>query len=481
MAHVKVNYNKDGKIISYRFYASIQDEVTGKNQIANKTVPAPAGLTPARALKQMQMEADAWEQEVKKGNAPDKRYTFKHFIEEQFLPVFVCNGNHSPATVKFYRDICEKLVSRFGQKKLDSIRSIDIETYLVELTKTKYKKGKTDEEFTYAASYVNQFRKVLTVAFNFADKHGMIEKNPVRFVSAVKKERKEVDFLSEDEAKHFLACLNADAPLYWKTAMNLLIRCGLRRGELAGLKWEDIDEKNCTLTVCRDVINNSETNHRNIVKETKSANSDRTLPIDPIMMKILKEWRTEQSARFGAVLMPSAYVLGTVSVSHCDIDKQINREELYNLVWSKPVSQVAKEFGISDIAVRKRCIRLNVPMPERGYWSKRKANKPIIKPALPEFDESAYITDPYSPIRPDNITQWLARFNKSHGLRNVSPHDLRHTCATLLLSNGASVKETQTILGHADASTTLRFYCGTDMDALKTASDKLARALAMGE
>ncbi len=89
--------------------------------------------------------------------------------------------------------------------------------------------------------------------------------------------------------------------------------------------------------------------------------------------------------------------------------------------------------------------------------------------------------DPYTPIRPDSITQWLARFNKVHGLRSVSPHDLRHTCATLLLANGASVKETQTIMGHADASTTLRFYVGTDLDALKSASDRLSQALAMGE
>ena len=36
-------------------------------------------------------------------------------------------------------------------------------------------------------------------------------------------------------------------------------------------------------------------------------------------------------------------------------------------------------------------------------------------------------------------------------------------------------------MGHADASTTLRFYVGTDLDALKSASDRLSQALAMGE
>lgn len=482
MAHIKPNYNKAGQIISYRFFAySGLDDNTGKEKLVSKTVKAPIGLSASKALKKMQTEADVWERELKKGNVPDQRYTFKHFIEKQFIPVFVCNGKHSPSTIKFYKDICEKLVARFGHKKLDSVRSIDIESFLVDLTKEKYKRGKKGQEQTYAATYINQFRKVLTVAFNFAEKHSLIEKNPVRYISPVKRDRSEVDFLSQDEAKRFLSILNDYAPLYWKTAMNLLIRCGLRRGELAGLKWSDINENNCTLTVCRNVINNSETNHRNITKETKSSNSDRTLPLDPIMMKMLKDWRAEQSAMFGAVLLPSAYILGTVSVSYCDIDRKINREELYDMVWSRPVSQVAKELNISDIAVRKRCIRLNIPMPERGYWSKRNNGKETEIPVLPEYDKSSNYADPYSPIRPDNITQWLARFNKTHGLREVSPHDLRHTCATLLLSNGANIKETQTILGHADASTTLKFYVGTDMNALKSASDRLAQALAMGE
>ena len=104
----------------------------------------------------------------------------------------------------------------------------------------------------------------------------------------MKSERKEVDFLSENEAKKFLSCLNKDASQYWKTAMNMLIRCGLRRGELAGLKWSDIDTGKQTVTISRDVINNVETNRRNFVKETKSANSDRELPIDPVLMAMLK-------------------------------------------------------------------------------------------------------------------------------------------------------------------------------------------------
>ena len=401
MASVKPNYNKAGEIISYRFRACIGRDELGKQQFATKTVDVPVGLTPAKALKRMQTEADLWESEVKKGNAPVKKQSFKHFIEEEFIPVHVCGGKHSPSTVFFYKDICKKLTARFGTKPLDSIRSIDIEKYLVDLQKEK-RTGKDGQEKPLSASYVGHFRTVLTVAFGFAEKHGMIEKNPMRCVSSIKKDRKEVDFLSEEEARQFLSCLNENASLYWKTAMNVLIRCGLRRGELAGLKWSDIDYEKQTLTVCRDVINNAETDRKNLVKETKSTNSDRELPIAPVLMFMFKAWQKEQAEQYGSMLMPSAFIFGS------------------------PV-------------------------------------------------------DPYSPIRPDSVTQWLSRFNKTHGLRNVSPHDLRHTCGTLLLANNATVKETQTFLGHADASTTLRFYCGTNADALKNASDRLSQALAMGE
>ena len=58
----------------------------------------------------------------------------------------------------------------------------------------------------------------------------------------------------------------------------------------------------------------------------------------------------------------------------------------------------------------------------------------------------------------------------------MSPHDLRHTCATLLLSSGADIKSVQEILGHTNASTTLNFYVKADLQQTKAATEKLAAA-----
>ena len=48
----------------------------------------------------------------------------------------------------------------------------------------------------------------------------------------------------------------------------------------------------------------------------------------------------------------------------------LSREELYELVWSKPMVELAKDFGLSDVAVAKRCRKLGVPVPGRGYWAR---------------------------------------------------------------------------------------------------------------
>ena len=47
-----------------------------------------------------------------------------------------------------------------------------------------------------------------------------------------------------------------------------------------------------------------------------------------------------------------------------------SKEELEKLVWSKPTTQVAKDFGVSDKAIEKLCKKLDVEKPPRGYWAK---------------------------------------------------------------------------------------------------------------
>ena len=85
--------------------------------------------------------------------------------------------------------------------------------------------------------------------------------------------------------------------------------------------------------------------------------------------------------------------------------------------------------------------------------------------------------DPFRPIRPDSITTKLRRFTEKNHLPNVSPHDLRHSAASLSLAAGADLKQIQKLLGHADPETTMRFYAEVTEEAQRETADKLEALL----
>lgn len=61
----------------------------------------------------------------------------------------------------------------------------------------------------------------------------------------------------------------------------------------------------------------------------------------------------------------------------------LSRQELYEGVWSKPMSVLAREFGLTGNALAKICSRVNVPYPSRGHWMKVSAGTAPARPALP--------------------------------------------------------------------------------------------------
>ena len=80
---------------------------------------------------------------------------------------------------------------------------------------------------------------------------------------------------------------------------------------------------------------------------------------------------------------------------------------------------------------------------------------------------------------PNSVTRRVKRFMRLHNLPDMSPHDLRHSCGSLLLANGADIKSMQEILGHANASTTLNFYVRSDLSQMRSATNKYAAAFGL--
>jgi hypothetical protein len=62
--------------------------------------------------------------------------------------------------------------------------------------------------------------------------------------------------------------------------------------------------------------------------------------------------------------------------------RTITRKELYDLVWSRPMRDVAVEFGISDVGLAKTCARHGIPSPPRGYWARLQAGQKVERQSL---------------------------------------------------------------------------------------------------
>ena len=88
------------------------------------------------------------------------------------------------------------------------------------------------------------------------------------------------------------------------------------------------------------------------------------------------------------------------------------------------------------------------------------------------WNEYVMVDEKGNLISPDRITYGFRMLLKKNNMRLIRFHDLRHTCASLLLNEGRSnvvMKDIQEWLGHSDYSTTANIYAHLDMNSkLKT-------------
>ena len=58
---------------------------------------------------------------------------------------------------------------------------------------------------------------------------------------------------------------------------------------------------------------------------------------------------------------------------------ELTREELFEQVWERPMVDVAADYGISDVGLKKICDKHRIPVPGRGYWAKKAAGKKVAR------------------------------------------------------------------------------------------------------
>ena len=80
-------------------------------------------------------------------------------------------------------------------------------------------------------------------------------------------------------------------------------------------------------------------------------------------------------------------------------------------------------------------------------------------------------------IRPDYVTKHFGILLRKNNMRHIRFHDLRHSCASLLLSKGIPMKAIQEWLGHSNFSTTANLYAHLDTNSKKISANALENAL----
>ena len=82
-------------------------------------------------------------------------------------------------------------------------------------------------------------------------------------------------------------------------------------------------------------------------------------------------------------------------------------------------------------------------------------------------------------ILPNTVTEGFAKLLKDNGLRHIRFHDLRHSCASLLLKQGVPMKQIQEWLGHSDISTTANIYAHLDSQSKQLSAAAMEKALTL--
>jgi integrase len=261
--------------------------------------------------------------------------------------------------------------------------------------------GRRDGKGGLSPRTVGHMHRILRQALAAAVNWDVLATNPAAKVRPPKVERAKMRALDADETAAAIEAARS-TPIFVPTILGAL--CGLRRGEIAALRWRAVSLENGQLSV---VASAEQTRQGVREKETKSGR-DRTVAMPTLVVEELRRYRLKQA------------------------------EEL---------------------------LKVGVRQSEETHVVTRADGEPI---------------------QPDSITQGWDRFVVRAGLPRVRFHDLRHTCASLMLREGIHPKIVQERLGHATIAVTLDLYShvlpGMQADAasridvtLKAAIEKLRR------
>ncbi|MDY5254016.1 tyrosine-type recombinase/integrase [Veillonella caviae] len=143
---------------------------------------------------------------------------------------------------------------------------------------------KVIQNINLSSRTVNYTHTILKAIFEQAVIDELLIRNPMAKVPRIKaNDKKEMVTLTKEQVKSFLSVINNEEH---KALFTLAFASGLRRSELLGLRWQDIDFNKHTISVNQTAIKVN--GHSEIAKSTKNKSSNRTISIDDNTFAILK-------------------------------------------------------------------------------------------------------------------------------------------------------------------------------------------------
>ena len=190
-------------------------------------------------------------------------------------------------TLRSYREMIEYwVIPRVGTLKLAHLNAAHLRTLQAELLAS----GRVDGKGGLSAQSVLKCHRTLKHAFKDAVRWGLLPRNPVDLIDAPRVAQAETTAWTADEARRFLEGVATDRlAAMWV----LFVTSGMRRGEMAGLKWTDLDFERGVLVVQRAVISAGKGTE---VAEPKTRRSRRAVPLDVMTLDALQVHRRAQLA-----------------------------------------------------------------------------------------------------------------------------------------------------------------------------------------
>lgn len=218
------------------------------------------------------------QRDVQQGMAPtvSDRLTVKQFLE-QWLADSVKPSVRPRTYDSYHHIVTAHIVPTLGRTALTKVTPQEVQSLLNQ-------KGKED----LSPRTVAYIRAVLRIALNRAMRWGMVSRNVAALATAPKQVRHEVQPLTVAEVKTLIKAISGDRDeaLFLMAAV-----CGLRKGELLGLRWRDVDIDGGTLTVRYQA---QRIEGKKQLVEPKTEKGRRTVGIPMLVIEALKRHRIRQ-------------------------------------------------------------------------------------------------------------------------------------------------------------------------------------------